>query len=170
MDCSPKAPLYGILQARILEWVAIQFSRGSSYPPSPALQADSLLCEPPGKPWVWGGGREKQKLFEKLFCSDTVTEVSTQCCMSPRKRRGHSLWRVGVSEVRQGFLGEMILRLTKGTSGLSQVGMWKEGRGNNGIPDRNHAICGDRAVAESIAVWIIQLVECSIRSRVWTLH
>ena len=75
-----------------------------------------------------------------------------------------------MSEVRQGFLGEMILRLTKGTSGLSQVGMWKEGRGNNGIPDRNHAICGDRAVAESIAVWIIQLVECSIRSRVWTLH
>ena len=42
----------GILQARILEWVAISFSRGSSQlprirPGSPALQADSLPSEPP---------------------------------------------------------------------------------------------------------------------------
>ena len=45
----------GILQARILEWVAIHFSRGSSQPRdqtqvSPRLQVDSLLSEPPGKP------------------------------------------------------------------------------------------------------------------------
>ena len=33
MDCSPQAPLsMGILQARIPEWVAIPFSRGSSRP------------------------------------------------------------------------------------------------------------------------------------------
>ena len=42
-------------QARILEWATIPFSRGvfptqGSNPPSPALQADSLLSEPPGKP------------------------------------------------------------------------------------------------------------------------
>ena len=31
MDCSPLGPsVHGILQARILEWVAISFSRGSS--------------------------------------------------------------------------------------------------------------------------------------------
>ena len=31
MDCSlPKSSVHGILQARILEWVAIPFSRGSS--------------------------------------------------------------------------------------------------------------------------------------------
>ena len=31
MDCSlPGPPVHGILQARILEWVAISFSRGSS--------------------------------------------------------------------------------------------------------------------------------------------
>ena len=45
---------HGILQARILEWVAISFSRGSSQlriqPVSPALQADSLSPEPPVKP------------------------------------------------------------------------------------------------------------------------
>ena len=49
-----QAPLsMGILQARILEWVAIPFCRGSSQPNdprSPALQADSLLSEPPWKP------------------------------------------------------------------------------------------------------------------------
>ena len=41
----------GILQARILEWVAVPFSRGFSQPRikprSPALQADSLPSEPP---------------------------------------------------------------------------------------------------------------------------
>ena len=45
---------HGILQARALEWVAFPFSRRSSQPriePSfPALQADSLPFEPPGKP------------------------------------------------------------------------------------------------------------------------
>ena len=33
IDCSmPGSSVYGILQARILEWVAISFSRGSSQP------------------------------------------------------------------------------------------------------------------------------------------
>jgi len=33
MDCSLPAPLsMGILQARILEWIAMPFSRGSSQP------------------------------------------------------------------------------------------------------------------------------------------
>ena len=54
MDCSlPGSSVHGILQARRVEWVAIPFSRGSSdpgiEPESPALQADSLPSEPPGK-------------------------------------------------------------------------------------------------------------------------
>ena len=44
----------GILQIRILEWVAFLFSRDlpnpGIKPSSPALQADSLPAEPPGKP------------------------------------------------------------------------------------------------------------------------
>ena len=33
MDCNlPGSSVHGILQARILEWVAISFSRGSSQP------------------------------------------------------------------------------------------------------------------------------------------
>ena len=55
MDGSPPgSSIHGILQARILAWVAIFFSRGSSGPGielrSPALQADSLPFEPPGNP------------------------------------------------------------------------------------------------------------------------
>ena len=42
-------PSMGILQARIMEWVAISFSRGSSQPRPPTLQVDSLLSETPGK-------------------------------------------------------------------------------------------------------------------------
>ena len=42
--------VHRILQARILEWVAFPFSRESSQPKSPALQADSLPAEPQGKP------------------------------------------------------------------------------------------------------------------------
>ena len=54
MDCSlPGSSVHGILQARILEWAAFPFSRGSAQPRietrSPTLQADSLPAEPPGK-------------------------------------------------------------------------------------------------------------------------
>ena len=54
MDCSlPGSSIYGVFQARILEWVAISFSRKSSNPgiepESPALYADALPSEPPGK-------------------------------------------------------------------------------------------------------------------------
>ena len=53
MDYSPPGSS-GILQARILEWVAISFSgdlpNPGIEPRSPALQADSLPFEPPGKP------------------------------------------------------------------------------------------------------------------------
>ena len=46
--------VYGILQARILEWVAVPFARGSSNwgmePRSPAAQAGSSPAELPGKP------------------------------------------------------------------------------------------------------------------------
>ena len=58
MDCgSPGSSIHGISQARIPEWVAIP-SPGdlpdpgieTLSPVSPALQADSLPSEPPGKP------------------------------------------------------------------------------------------------------------------------
>ena len=50
-----QAPLFvGILQARILKWVAVpsasDLPNPGIEPRSPALQADSLPSEPPGKP------------------------------------------------------------------------------------------------------------------------
>ena len=52
--------VYGILQAKILEWVAFPFSRDLPNPEIeprfPALQADSLTAEPPGKPKSPGVG------------------------------------------------------------------------------------------------------------------
>ena len=64
MDCSPPgSSVHGISQARMLEWVAISFSRGSSQPRDWTwvshiagdpllLQVDSLPTEPPWKPWI----------------------------------------------------------------------------------------------------------------------
>ena len=59
MGCSLSgSSVHGILQARILEWVAISFSWGTSWPRdqtrisvSPALAASSLPLAPPGKPY-----------------------------------------------------------------------------------------------------------------------
>ena len=61
IDCSPPgSSVHGISQARILEWVAISFPRGSSSPrdlPDPGIkphllywQADSLPLSPQGRP------------------------------------------------------------------------------------------------------------------------
>jgi len=54
MDCSsPGSSVHGILQARILEWIAMPSSRAlpnlGIKPRSLALQADFLPSEPPGK-------------------------------------------------------------------------------------------------------------------------
>ena len=53
MGCSPSGfSVHGILQARILEWVATPFSRWFSQPRDQiwdSCTADSLLSEPPGK-------------------------------------------------------------------------------------------------------------------------
>ena len=55
VDCSsPGSSVHGILQAKILEWVAIPSSRDlpdpGIKPRTPTLQAGSILSEPPGKP------------------------------------------------------------------------------------------------------------------------
>ena len=65
MDCT----VHGILQARILEWVDLPFSRGLPNPVieprSPALKVDSLPAEPQGKPKNTGGG--SLSLLQQIF-------------------------------------------------------------------------------------------------------
>ena len=58
MDCSlPGSSVQGISQARILEWVAISFSRDLPHPGiepmTPALAGGLFTTEPPGKPQVF---------------------------------------------------------------------------------------------------------------------
>ena len=67
MDYSlPRSSVHGILQVRILEWVAILFPRGSSQPRdrtgSPTLQVDSFPVELRGKPHYANreGGKKKE--------------------------------------------------------------------------------------------------------------
>ena len=55
MDCSlPGSSVHDIFQVRILEWLPFPILRDlpdlGIEPDSPALQADSLLSKPPGKP------------------------------------------------------------------------------------------------------------------------
>ena len=60
MDCSPSgSSVHGILQARILEWVATpprDLPKPGIESRSPTLQADSLPSEPPWKPMSTGVG------------------------------------------------------------------------------------------------------------------
>ena len=59
MDCSPPgSSVHEILQARILEWVAMSFSRDlpnpemePKSPVAPALQVDSFLLSHQGSPY-----------------------------------------------------------------------------------------------------------------------
>ena len=90
MDCSPPgSSVHGILQARILEWVAISFSRGSSQPRDQTqvthIVKDYLPTEPPGKPWrnllPW---RKRQTRGRKR-----EAELGTPFSMSPLR---YSLW------------------------------------------------------------------------------
>ena len=73
--------VHGILQARILEWVAIPFSRVSSQPRieprTPALQADSLSSEPPGKPRNTGVG--SLSLLQWIFLTQESNQGLLHC-------------------------------------------------------------------------------------------
>ena len=83
MDCSPPgSSVYGILQARILEWVAIPFSRDLSdlgiKPGSPTLQADSLLSELPEKPILVTVTHHIQKIRVTTVDRSTVEKNRSQ--------------------------------------------------------------------------------------------
>ena len=81
-----QALLYmGILQARILEWVAILSSRGPSQPEieprSPTLQVDSLPSEPPGKPKNNGVG--SLSLLQANFLTQELNQGLLHCRQIP---------------------------------------------------------------------------------------
>ena len=94
MDCT----VHGILQARILEWVAFPFSRGSSQPrdwTQVSWQADSLPVEPWGSPIICLPMQETQVLslvWEDLTChgeTEPMHHNFRACALEPRS---HNYW------------------------------------------------------------------------------
>ena len=79
VDCSPPgSSVLGILQARILEWVAIPFSRGSSQPRdrtqvSP-IEGGFLPAEPQGKPKNTGVG--SLSFLQQIFPTQELAGAS----------------------------------------------------------------------------------------------
>ena len=82
--------VHGILQARILEWVAFPSSRGSSQLRNrtqvSALQADSLSAEPPGKPKKTGVG--SLSLLQQSFLTQELNWGGHQAF----SQQYHGLW------------------------------------------------------------------------------
>ena len=99
MDGSlPGSSVHGILQARILEWVAIPFSTGSSQPGieprAPALQADSLPSEPPGKPRRW---RSAFQTMSRILVKKQTSHVcSAERLLLPRWPFCHTHIRLNI--------------------------------------------------------------------------
>ena len=69
--------VHGILQARILEWVAFPFSKGSSQSRSPVFQADSLPAEPPEKSKNTGVG--SLSILQQIFPTQESKQGFLHC-------------------------------------------------------------------------------------------
>ena len=100
-----QAPLsMGILQARILEWVVMPSSGGSSQPVSPALQVDSLPSEPPGKPrnileWVVypfskGSSRPRNRSSLSCIAGRFFADCTTREAYAPSSKCGRYIIHV----------------------------------------------------------------------------
>ena len=82
MDCSPPgSSVCRILQVKILEWIAMPFSRGSPdlgmEPKSSALQADSLPFKLPGNDFfLLRGIVKKKKKMQTPLIHITILVVS----------------------------------------------------------------------------------------------
>ena len=92
--------VHGIRQARRLEWVAIPFSRRSSWPKdwtrSPALQADFYLISLPSEPAGSPDTGYNKPLFEYLACQQGrlswVTQLLHVQIRGPWMPYKHATW------------------------------------------------------------------------------
>ena len=77
----PGSSVHGILQAGILEWVAIpspgDLPNPGIEPRSPGLQADSLPAKPPGKPKKTGVG--SLSLLQWIFLTQESNQDLLHC-------------------------------------------------------------------------------------------
>ena len=94
MDYSlPHSSVHAIVQARILEWVAISFSRGSSHPRTRTqvsrIAGSFFTSEPPGKPKNIGVG--SLSLLQQIF----LTQESNQGLLHCRRILNHLSYQGG---------------------------------------------------------------------------
>ena len=95
-----------ILQARILWWVDFPFSRGSSQPRSPALQADSSPAEPQGKPKNTGAYpffSESSRLRNRtgVLCVAGGFFTNWAIREAPQQRKASTKWKGNPSSGRK---------------------------------------------------------------------
>ena len=102
-DCSPLGPsVNGILQARILEWVAVSFFSNlpdpGIEPGSSALQADSLPSEPRGKPGypnvIYGLGVIMMYQHRFIDCNKCTTACRMSMMGEVLVCRDEDLWKL----------------------------------------------------------------------------
>ena len=78
MDCSlPDSSVHGILQARILEWVAIPFSKGSSWPRNQnwvSCMACKFFTISATSKYIW-------HLYIRGLLLSTTPHISQYCCL-----------------------------------------------------------------------------------------
>ena len=85
MDCNPPgSSVHGILQARILDWVAISFSRG----PSPARDQTCISCTA-GKPFPIWASREEGTWYVR---ADLLEKALILGKIEGKRRRGGGGW------------------------------------------------------------------------------
>ena len=142
MDCTPPGfSVDGILQARILEWVAISSSRGSSWPRDQTCvscvagrffgiwvtkeapffnirlnirQLYSFICFCIQTPRIWSFGWSKEKLTSGLPCTRVWFLVWEQsiCCRATKPVR-HNYWSLCTLEPTGDNYWAHILQLLK---------------------------------------------------------
>ena len=117
MDRSiPGFSVLGILQARILKWVAVPFSRGSSQPRDQTqvscIEGDSLPSEPPGKPKNTRVG--SLSLLQEIFPTQVSDQGLLHCrwILTSRTTKEGKAWKL----CNQYFVFHLVRKLQKSKS------------------------------------------------------
>ena len=101
--CQAPSSVLRISQARILEWVAISFSRGSSWPRDQThiscIPGGFFIIESPGKPTstIFIGKRKKPLYINGLMQSKSMFSKGHLQFIKKERYRNILLWRGGCS-------------------------------------------------------------------------
>ena len=115
VDCSsPGSSVHGVLQARILEWVAMPSSRGSSWPKDwtrvSCIAGGFFTAEPPGKPSFWSTWKQQ---VEVIFLENVYKKPRKISEPKASRVPNNSLTRNSLEHLNQWTSGFNILRSPK---------------------------------------------------------